>query len=126
MAGSIKWFVYTSDDGSDYAFRADESNIEAINGENGDYTDTSDVPIALPRNITPRRARYSNTERTVTRTVIVVNPTIYNAIVTGTGAQSFDVNVEGTTYTLGLVSTIGESFVRPTPVDTGQTDGDPT
>lgn len=126
MAGSIKWFVYDSDSGSQYAFRADESNTEAVNGSEGDYTNTSSVTIALPRNITPRTATYSNPERTVVRKIIVVNPATYTDIVNGDTAQSIDVNVEGSTFTLGLTATQGESFRRPTPVDTGQTDGDDT
>lgn len=124
MAGSVKWFVYTSDDGNNYAFRADESNIESVNGAEGDYTDTSTTTIGLPRNYTPRTASYTDIRRVVTRKIIVVNPTIYGEIVGGGGSQTIDVNVEGTTYTLGLIATSGEQFRRPTPFDTGQTDGD--
>ena len=32
MAGSIKNFIYTTDEGDDFVLRADESNVEAAGG----------------------------------------------------------------------------------------------
>lgn len=126
MAGSLKNFVYTTDASDEFFFKADESNLEAVNGIEGDYTDTSTTVLGLPRNIKMRTVRYSNDARTVNRTIVVVNPTIFADIVAGNTAQTIDVNIEGATFTLGLVETRGEVFTRPTPVDTGLTDGDPT
>ena len=56
MAGSIKWFVYTTDSGQDFALKADESNLEAVNGSVQDMPGTATTTFALPRNVKPRKA----------------------------------------------------------------------
>lgn len=54
MAGSIKWVLYRSDDGADYAVRMDESNSKA-----GGFTD---APALVAQKELPkgRKMRYVN------------------------------------------------------------------
>jgi len=55
MAGSLKFFKYTTSGGAEFAIKMDESNGEAIG--NTDLVD-ADLPInELPRNIIPRYSK---------------------------------------------------------------------
>lgn len=126
MAGSRKWFVYSSDLGTDYAISLDESNTEAVmGGADGDYTDTSTVQAAVPRNIKPRAVYYGNAARTRTIKCTVLTPAQYTDIVGGTAAQTITDPIEGT-GTLTLIRAEGEKISIPFPFDTGITDGDAT
>lgn len=59
MAGSIKWVLYRSDDGADYAVLMDESNSQA-----GGFTDAPDVVAQkeLPKG---RKMRFVNVQEPV-------------------------------------------------------------
>lgn len=124
MAGSIKWFVYTSDLGQDFGIRLDESNTEAVNAGNQDYATGVTIPFALPRNIKPRYVEYSNAERTRTIRCVCLTPTIYQGVVQG-GVPTITDPIAGT-GTLGLLRARGEQIQLPQPLDTGLTDGDAT
>lgn len=127
MAGSIKWFVYTTDAGKDYAIRLDESNTEAVNGSTQDFVSGLSVIDAVPRNIKPRAVFYTNTERTRRIKCVCLTQTIYNGIADGTGAvPTIPDPIAGGTATLGLIQTQGEVVKFPVPFDTGLTDGDAT
>ena len=126
MAGSRKWFVYASDLGEDYAIQLDESNTEAVmGGTDGDYTDTSGIQAALPRNIRPRAVFYGNANRTRVIKCTVFSAARYQDIVGGDEAQTITDPIT-TSETLTLIRAVGESITIPFPFDTGLTDGDAT
>src|SRR3989304_2783965 len=110
MAGSLKWFVYTTDDGGVYGLFGDESNIEAINS-GGDYTGTPALTEAVPRNITPRRAVYGSVDGSRTITIPVL-----------TSARLLELSTD----TLVLLRVRPEVRRLPIPNDTGLDDGDLT
>lgn len=124
MAGSIKWFTYTTDANVVYGIKLDESNTEAVNGATGDYTDaTSAVTDALPRNIKPRCAYYVNSTRTRTIKCVILTPTIYATISLGGGTIADPIAGTGN---LVLNRLVGEKRSLPFPQDTGLDDGDAT
>lgn len=125
MAGSIKWFVYTTDSGVDYALKLDESNTEAINGGTQDYVTGLNIVPAVPRNIKPREIFYTNAARTRTIRCVALTQTIYNAVVGGSVPTIAD-TIAGGAATLGLIRANGERIQLPVPLDSAQTDGDDT
>lgn len=118
MAGSMKWFVYTTDAGQTYAIYRDESNLELVN-TGGDYGTGSTETDALPRNITPRYARYRSTDGTVSRNIVALT----TAALTAAPATITDA-VSG--LTLNLQGRNGERKRLPIAADTGLTDSDAT
>lgn len=124
MAGSLKYFVYTTNGGSTYPIRADESNGEAIG--NSDLTDASTLTgQALPRNITPRYALYRSSDGLTTRKV----PVTANNVDLEDLPSSFEVAspvVGGSPITVFRQSLVGEIQRAAIPADTGLTDGDAT
>lgn len=125
MAGSIKWFVYTTDTGVDYGLKLDESNTEAINGGTQDLITGANIVPAVPRNIKPREIFYTNAARTRTVRTVALTQTIYNAVVGGSVPTIPD-PIAGGSATLGLIRARGERIQLPVPLDTGLTDGDDT
>lgn len=122
MAGSIKWFVYTTDNGTDFAIEADESNVEAIAAGTQDYPESGSPPVfAVPRNLRPRFAVYSNTAGTRRIKVPVITQTIYNAL----DGNSTIVDPLGT-GNLTLLYKRPELITLPKGNDTGLNDGDAT
>jgi len=121
MAGSMKWFLYTTDGGTDFAAYRDESNTEAINGGTQDLPDGSAQSFALPKNLTPRYATFLSADRTVRRNCIILTPTIFAGL---GGGSSFTDPVSGKVVILS--SKVGEVIRYPVGVDTGLTDGDAT
>ena len=122
MAGSIKWFVYTCDDGSDFALKADESNVEAVNGSTQDFPGTPPTKYALPRNVKPRRAYYTSADGTVTRGIVCLTTSIYN----GVDAAQPTITDAVSGLTLSLKRKKGEEISLPFGADTGLQDGDAT
>lgn len=123
MAGSNKWFVYTTDDGTDFAIQQDESNTEAINGATQDFVAAVAIKYSLPRNIRPRRAYYRSPDGFRTISGVALTQTIYNGI---PGNKSSISDPLGT-GTLGLVRIRPEIITRlPFAGDTGIDDGDAT
>lgn len=121
MAGSIKWFVYTTDDGTDFAINKDESNTEFINGGTQDYPNTGTIIYALPKNVTPRQLVFRSVDGTVTRKIVALTQTIYDAVLP---ASTFTDPVSGkVTY---LTRKEGELVRVPIGPDTGLDDGDAT
>lgn len=125
MAGSIKWFVYTTDSGIDYAIKQDESNTEAVNAGTQDYISGLNISPALPRNIKPRRVFYTNLARTRTISAVCLTQTIYNGVVAG-NIPTIPDPLGVASATLGLIRAQGERIQLPVPLDTGLTDGDDT
>lgn len=116
MAGSMKWFSYTTNVGDTFAVFADESNAE-LAGASVDITGGASTIYALPRNVEPRYARYQNAARTVTRNAII-------STVGGTPSTPIIDPVSG--ESLDLVAIVGEKVRIVTGVDTGLIDGDAT
>ena len=128
MAGSRKWFRYTDDTDTEYAIQLDESNTEAVMTgatDEGDYTDTSTVTAAVPRNIKPRAVYYANATRTREIKCTVLTAAQYTAIVSGTSVPTITDPIEGT-GNLTLIRVEGERRSIPFAQDTGLTDGDDT
>jgi hypothetical protein len=123
VAGSIKWFVYTTDAGDDYAIRLDESNTEALNGGTQDFVTGLATKDALPRNIKPREIFYSNNARTRRIRCVALTQAIYNGAIAG-GVTSIPDPIAGGAATLGLIAAKGEQIRLPVPFDTGLDDGD--
>lgn len=125
MAGSIKWFVYTTDGGVDYSIKLDESNTEAVNGGTQDYVTGLNISPSVPRNIKPRRVFYTNPARTRTISAVCLTQAIYNGVVAG-NVPTIPDPIAGGTATLGLIRARGEQIQLPVPLDTALNDGDDT
>lgn len=112
MAGSRKYFSYTTDLGDEFALNADESNGEAVALPDLAGTATA---YTLPRNVKPRFATYRSADGLLTRKAYC-SPDFTSAPAT---------IIDGVTgSTLNLVATKAEERTNPIPVDTGLIDGD--
>lgn len=114
MAGSLKWLSYTTDAGDTFAVFADESNAE-LAGTAVDIAGGASTTYALPRNVKPRRAVYSDATRTIVRKAIIsVAGTLPTTpIVDPSSGASLD-----------FIYIEGERVRTVTGVDTGIIDGD--
>lgn len=122
MAGSIKWFIYTTDAGDDFALEADESNVEAFSAGTQDYPETGTPPIyAVPRNIKPRFAVFQSPSGDRRIKVPVITTTIYNAL-NGTSQMPDPITPAGPVLT--LLYKRPEVITVPRGNDTGLNDGD--
>jgi hypothetical protein len=124
MAGSRKWFEYTSNAGTVFALNGDESNIEAVNGATGDYGAASTVQVALPRNITPRAAVYTSTDGTRSIRCYVLTAAAFNTVLTDQPTID-DPLQTGQTLTLSRLEPETITLL-PIAADTGINDGDAT
>lgn len=121
MAGSRKWFIYTADNGTDYAIEADESNVEALAAGTQDYPNTGTPPIhAVPRNLKPRTATFGGVANGSTITVPIITRTIYDAL---SGASTMQDPLDSS-LTLPLQYKTPERIRLPKGADTGKIDGD--
>lgn len=121
MAGSCKWFSYTSNDGTDWALYADESNTEAANGGTGSGAPPNQL-YKPPANLKPRYAIYGNQAGTRRLKVPILTETIYNAL---TPASTIPDQIAGGGATLALIRKRPEIISpQPTIYDTGLDDGD--
>lgn len=124
MAGSNKWFVYTTDDGTDFAINLDESNTEAVNGATQDYVPAVSIKYNLPRNVKPRAAYYASADGSRVLRCVALTQTIYNGIPTNVSSISDPLTPANT---LGLIRIRPEIITRlPFAGDTGLNDGDAT
>lgn len=119
MAGSLRNFDYTSDDGTVYQINRDESNTEALNVGAGAPTATS----VLPSGYEPRYALlYQVSNPLIKRKVTILEPTTFAAILGGTDYSLAVVGAAAANFRVS--SLIGERRVGLVTSDTGQTDGD--
>lgn len=123
MAGSKKYFVYTCDDGTEFALLADESNTEAVNGGTQDYADGVSIIYELPRNIKPRKLVYANIQGTRKISCYALNQATFTGAVIAVRTIADPIQAG----TLSLVDTVPEERKRiPIAADTGINDGDAT
>ena len=121
MAGSNKWFTYTSNDGTDWALFGDESNIEGANGGAQQGAPANQL-YKPPANLRPRYAVYSNAAGTRNLKVPILTETIYNAL---TAASTIPDQIAGGGATLNMIRKRPEIISPiPTAFDTGLNDGD--
>lgn len=124
MAGSRKWFIYTLDGGlGDFAIELDESNTEAVNAGSQDFLNNSTVILAMPRNVTPRKAVYQSADGSRTINCVALTPTIYSAIPTTITSITDPLNSGATLF---LKRVVPERVRLPFGTDTGLNDGDAT
>lgn len=122
MAGSLKWFQYTDDNGALYGLFADESNVEAIN-VGGDYTGTPALVDAVPRNVQVRRAFYGTTDGT--RVISIPVLTAARLLALSAEVPTIPDPIDSA-LTLVLLRIRPEIRRLPIPNDTGLQDGDIT
>lgn len=123
MAGSLKWFEYTTDSGDVFGVFMDESNGEALG--NPDWTDSSTGVYKLPSNVRPRRARYTSAGGQRAANIIVCDPD--ENITTLPATIDFAIPGDATPVVLTLREITGERILLiPRADDTGLSDGDGT
>ena len=126
MAGSLKYFIYTTDTNVEFGILMDEDWGEVVG--NADLPATAAASLyGMPKNLKPRKAVYRNTTGTRTFQIAVTDPaattlTLPAAIVidSTTGEESEEVGDN----ILNLYSLIGERFRAIIGLDTGLIDGD--
>lgn len=122
MAGSLKYFKYTTSGGTAYALKMDESNGVAVG--NTDVV-AADLPLVeLPRNIKPRYCLYRSADGLTTRKI----PVTANNVDLAALPANFQVPspiVGGAAITVVRQSLIGEIQKSIGNLDTAQTDGTP-
>lgn len=121
MVGSMKWFVYTTDNGTDFAIFRDESNVEAVNAGTQDYPNAGAIQFALPSNVKPRVVTFEDASGAVRRDIVALTPAIFNGL-----AANTTITDQATSLTLTYVRKKGEIVRLPRGLDTGLTDGDAT
>jgi len=129
MAGSIKWMIYRSDNGSDYAVRIDESNGELLGFD--DYTDdTPNLPTVKQAGIQMRYISVLSPTFGIKRKLYVGKPN--NDYYLAGGVLQLLIAVSGVSAALHpflILSAFPErkaSEARPYARDTFLTDGDDT
>lgn len=123
MAGSIKFFKYTTNGGTEYAIKMDESNGIAVG--NTDLVD-ADLPIIeLPRSIVPRYVLYRSADNLTTRKIPVTANNVDLAALPATITVASPI-VAAAGIVLNRQSLVGEIQKPVIAVDTGQTDGTAT
>lgn len=124
MAGSKKYFIYTTDLGEDFALLLDESNTEAVNGGTQDFLNGTSNAYELPRNVKPRFVTYANPNKTRNIRCVCLTPGIYNGVIGGAVTSITDpIDPQGT---LTLIRATSEKIRLPYGLDTGLNDGDDT
>ena len=121
MAGSLKFFKYTTAGGTEYALKMDESNGEAVG--NTDLGADDAGLAALPRNIIPRYVLYRSADGLTSRKIPVTANNVDLAALPATFTVASPV-VGGTAITVLRQSLVGEIQRPVVPVDTAQLDGD--
>jgi len=119
VTGSLKWFVYTTDDGSDYALWGDESNIEAVMAGTQDYPDGGNITHGVPRNITPRFAVFESQGGRRKLKIPVLTTQVFNNL---NGSYTINDPFSGGQMTFAYKRP--EKIRMPKGADTGLNDGD--
>lgn len=124
MAGSLRPFLYSSDDGEQYKIKRDESNTETVNAA----SDQEDgVPPAgtssLPDGYETRYALlYQVSDPRIKRKVTILSQEVFASL---DGGTDYSLAVVGSTpQNFRISSLIGEKREGLTNIDTSQNDGD--
>lgn len=121
MAGSNKWFNYQSDDGTDWALFADESNVEAANGGSA-VAPGIGTQYKVPRNMKVRYAVFGNQAGTRNLNVPITTAAVYIAL---DASDTIPDAIAGSGETLVFIRKRPELIGPvPTAFDTGLNDGD--
>lgn len=126
MAGSLRWFAYTRDDGTVNGVFLDESNTELTNLS----TDTNISAAGLeplPKGISPRYVILSDLSGNINRKAVILSQARYSALDSATDFQLTATNNSGVsaTYTVSPILKNAETIRRqPRAFDTGLNDGD--
>lgn len=126
MAGSIKTFVYTTDQDRACCINMDESNGEAVGNPDFDLPVINPVNFlpGIPSGISPRVARYQSDDGRVSKAIIVCLKTLL-ASLPSVISVFFPQNATAVTpVDIRLKSITNESYKAYTGVDTGLNDGD--
>lgn len=120
MAGSMKWFKYTCDNGDTFGVKMDESNGEAISNTDFGPDDDGAIIYSLPGNVQPRSVIYRTVDGLKSVRIVVTDNN------DNLGTLPSEINL-GTGELARLTQFSGE-VIRPVPVsfDTGLDDGDLT
>lgn len=118
MAGSLKFFKYVADDGTNFAVARDESNVEAVNTGVGIIV-TPAEKYKLPSNVKPRTAVYTSLDSRIRREITVMTPAIFAALDATT-----PITDQTSGQTLRLKFKKGEQITLPNLADTALNDGD--
>lgn len=123
MAGSLKWFNYTGDNGTVYAIFADESNVEAVNGTTSDYNPATATGGKVPKGVSIRYGEYESPNGLRTIKVPILTPTLYTTLLTDGDSIADPIN--SANPSLNLVRLTPELTRRQPKInDTGINDGD--
>lgn len=115
MAGSIRWFQYTTDGGVNYAIRGDKTNIQAVNPSAAG--NPANLPTgSVPSNVKPRYALFSDVTGLIKRRVPILTATDLAAL---TPTTNFTPSGESVPVT--LTSVRGEKLTLPRLIDTART-----
>lgn len=115
MSGSIRWFNYITDGGVTYSILADKSNVAAAN-PSGVAAPTTLATAAVPRNIRPRFARFSDATGLIKRRIVILTPTDLAAL-----SPTLSFTPQGEAVTVQLTYIQGEKVKLPRLADTGRT-----
>lgn len=122
--GSLRGFPYTDDDGTVWALRLDESNVELVNmGANALTPPTG--AATLPNNVKRRKIKLEASSGS-TKTIPILTRAIYDGITVGQTFAAPAVGEENPVSTaFVVVQKIPERTLRSiVNLDTGKTDGD--
>lgn len=124
MAGSLRPFVYSSDDGNQYKIVRDESNTESLNAtsQQEDGVPSGDTG-AYPMGFETRYALlYQVSNPNIKRKVTILSQEVFGTL---TASTDYSLAVVGNTaQNFRISALIGERRTRLTNSDTGQDDGD--
>ena len=123
MAGSLKYFKYTTDLGDEFAIFQDEDWGELM----GNDAAADTMKYKLPANIEPRYANYCSKSGKRTLQIIIGDDTKVLTTIPRTvtiSASNGETAGNADDDTLNLTSTVGERWKPITASDTGLSDGD--
>ncbi len=124
MAGSVRKFLYTSDDGNQYAIQRDESNTETLNSSSNQEdgvppAGTSALPIGYE---TRYALLYQVSNPQVKRKVTILSQEVFSQLDASTDYSLQVIGASPSNFRISAL--IGERRTRLANADSGQTDGD--
>lgn len=127
MAGSLKYFVYTTDTNNDFGILQDEDWGELMS--NPDVATNPAGVYGLPRNLEPRYATYRSVSGKRSVRIVISDPAVSTddlpstLVVTPARGESSDDADDNAMYLSALK---GEQYTPIIAIDTGIQDGDAT